>query len=176
MTHDLKILPEYFTAVWDGIKAFEVRKDDRPFEVGDILCLHEINCGVLTGRTIKAEVTYVLRHPDYCKEGYCILSIKVAQQQTVKPHEKGDRSIVAASNVLAKDALAVDTLCKQILEYKRLLKLAVEDLEELHSEADCSCNCYKGEKAESCQFIKCWTWRYADEALKLIGGTDVRNI
>lgn len=174
--HELKILPEYFVAVRDGIKRFEVRKDDRPFEVGDILCLHEINCGVLTGRTIKAEVTYVLRHPDYCKEGYCILSIKVAQHQTVSHMRKGDRSIVAASNVLAKDALAVDTLCKQILEYKRLLKLAVEDLEELHSEADCSCNCCKGEKAESCQFIKCWTWRYADEALKLIGGTDVRNI
>lgn len=84
MVHELKILPEYFVAVRDGIKKFEVRKDDRPFEVGDILCLHEINCGVLTGRTIKAEVTYVLRHPDYCKEGYCILSIKVAQQQIVK--------------------------------------------------------------------------------------------
>lgn len=94
MVHELKILPEYFVAVRDGIKKFEVRKDDRPFEVGDILCLHEINCGVLTGRTIKAEVTYVLRHPDYCIEGYCILSIKVAQQQTVKqlvvePNAKG---------------------------------------------------------------------------------------
>lgn len=87
--HELKILPEYFVAVRDGIKKFEVRKDDRAFEVGDILCLHEINCGVLTGRTIKAEVTYVLRHPDYCKEGYCILSIKVAQQQVVK-HGKWD--------------------------------------------------------------------------------------
>lgn len=84
MVHELKILPEYFVAVRDGIKKFEVRKDDRPFEVGDILCLHEINCGVLTGRTIKAEVTYVLRHPDYCKEGYCILSIKVAQQLVVE--------------------------------------------------------------------------------------------
>ena len=35
--HELKILPEYFVAVRDGIKKFEVRKDDRPFEVGDIL-------------------------------------------------------------------------------------------------------------------------------------------
>ena len=57
----------------------------------------------------------------------------------------------------------------ELKEAKRLLKAAVEDLEELHSEADCSCNCCKGEKAESCLFIKCWTWRYADEALKLIG-------
>lgn len=62
-----------------------------------------------------------------------------------------------------------DQLTSQLTEAKKLLKLAIEDLEELHSEADCSCNCCKGEKAESCQFIKCWTWRYADEALKLIG-------
>ena len=82
--HELKILPEYFVAVANGTKTFEVRKDDRPFEVGEILCLREINCGVLTGRTIKAEVTYVLRHPDYCKEGYCILSIKVAQQLVIE--------------------------------------------------------------------------------------------
>lgn len=60
----------------------------------------------------------------------------------------------------------------ELAEAKRLLKAAVEDLEELHSEADCSCNCCKGEKAESCLFIKCWTWRYADEALKLIGGSE----
>ncbi|MBP5431044.1 hypothetical protein [Ruminococcus sp.] len=72
--------------------------------------------------------------------------------------------------------------CRQIAHYddelrkaKELLKAAVEDLEELHSEADCSCNCCKGEKAESCQFIKCWTWRYADEALKLIGGAEDEN-
>jgi hypothetical protein len=56
------------------------------------------------------------------------------------------RGLVAASNVLAKDVLAVDTLCKQILEYKRLLKLAVEDFPDLTD-----------------------MWRYADEALKLIG-------
>lgn len=62
-----------------------------------------------------------------------------------------------------------DQLTSQLTEAKKLLKLAIEDLEELHSEADCSCNCCKGEKAESCQFIKCWTWRYTDEALKLIG-------
>lgn len=71
--------------------------------------------------------------------------------------------------------LAYNEQMIELREAKRLLKLAVEDLEELHSEADCSCNCCKGEKAESCQFIKCWTWRYADEALKLIGGSENEN-
>ena len=66
-----------------------------------------------------------------------------------------------------RDKMLRDTV-EELCEAKRLLKLAVEDLEELHSEADYSCNCCKGEKAESCQFIKCWTWRYADEVEKLL--------
>lgn len=76
MTHNLKILPEYFVEVVRGNKTFEVRKDDRPFNVGDELILYEVNCGRYTGRNIKVIITYILRNPDYCKEGYCILGFK----------------------------------------------------------------------------------------------------
>lgn len=76
MIHDLKILPEYFVEVVRGNKTFEVRKDDRPFNVGDKLILHEVNCGRYTDRNIKVIITYILRNPDYCKEGYCILGFK----------------------------------------------------------------------------------------------------
>jgi hypothetical protein len=80
------------------------------------------------------------------------------------------RGLVAASRVLAKDVLAVDTLCKQILEYKRLLKLAVEDIES----TDNCCLCkYYDNPAESCQTTDdCFVWRYADEAQNLIGGSE----
>lgn len=76
MIHDLKILPEYFIEVVRGNKTFEVRKDDRPFNVGDELMLYEVNCGRYTGRNIKVIITYILRNPNYCKEGYCILGFK----------------------------------------------------------------------------------------------------
>lgn len=77
------------------------------------------------------------------------------------------RTLVAASNVLAKDVLAVDTLCKQILEYKRLLKLAVEDFSNVdyhiyECDMDCDTCPLHGERDN------CLVWRYADEALKLL--------
>jgi len=41
MHHDLKIWPQYFAAVQDGSKTFEIRKNDRGFQKGDTVTLHE---------------------------------------------------------------------------------------------------------------------------------------
>ena len=79
MIHKLKIAPEYFTAVADKMKTFEVRKDDRPFSVYDLLQLCEWVNDHYTGREIMVRVTYILRNTDkaqYCAEGYCILAIR----------------------------------------------------------------------------------------------------
>ena len=59
----------------------------------------------------------------------------------------------------------------ELKEAKRLLKAAVEDMKDVVS-SDSGCRCCKGEEAASCAYIKCWTWRYADEALALIGGEE----
>lgn len=40
-THDLKIWPEHFAAVVSGDKTFEVRVNDRDYQVGDVLHLQE---------------------------------------------------------------------------------------------------------------------------------------
>lgn len=65
--HYLKIWPDFFTALVDGDKNFELRKNDRSFQVGDILHLREYDPVTKTysGHEAVRWVTYVLAHqPD----------------------------------------------------------------------------------------------------------------
>ncbi len=70
----IKIKPEYYKAVLSGLKTFEIRKDDRNYQVGDTVCLNEWDGGDYTGRYTKVTITYVLRDvPEYgLMPGYCI--------------------------------------------------------------------------------------------------------
>lgn len=76
MRHDLKILPEYFNDVWEGKKTFEIRKNDRDYQVGDFLVLKEWEGEEYTGSAIVVEVTYIFDDAKYVKEGYVILGFK----------------------------------------------------------------------------------------------------
>lgn len=73
-THELKILPEYFKAVVSGIKRFEIRKNDRGYNVGDILRLNEYENGKYTGNVHVVEITYIT---DYAQQdNFVVLGIK----------------------------------------------------------------------------------------------------
>ena len=69
--HHLKIWPQYFQALQDGSKNFDVRRDDRNFRVGDFIVFEEFNpdgfgqehgesIGEYTGRQINRQIIYVL--------------------------------------------------------------------------------------------------------------------
>ena len=77
MTHELKISPDYFWDVYYGRKNFELRKDDRGYQVGDQLLLREWVGGEYTGREVMPNkpISYILRNcPEYgLMDGYCIL-------------------------------------------------------------------------------------------------------
>ena len=75
--HYIKILPEYYRAVEQKKKTFEVRYNDRDYKVYDVLHLQEWLNGGYTGREITADVTYILNDSNYCKDGYVIMSIEV---------------------------------------------------------------------------------------------------
>ncbi|MEE1897096.1 DUF3850 domain-containing protein [Flavobacterium rakeshii] len=87
-THELKTLPEYFEAVHNGTKNFEVRKNDRDFKLGDTLILKEFipknHYGenkpikdTYTGRELQTEITYILPLQNLIKTItlYSVLSI-----------------------------------------------------------------------------------------------------
>jgi len=62
IVHDLKCWPEFFAAVRDGFKPFEVRENDRDFRVGDTLRLWEFDpaLNIHTGKFFHRLVTYAL--------------------------------------------------------------------------------------------------------------------
>jgi len=74
--HELKTDPEYFQAQLSGIKNFEVRLNDRDFQSNDTLVLSECVDGKYTGRQICLRITFILDDPQYCKDGYVIMSTK----------------------------------------------------------------------------------------------------
>jgi len=84
--HELKIDHRWFDAVASGAKNFEVRRDDRHYQPGDVLVLREWfdyrwspYGGFYTGRAVMRRVTYVLRHEDFPEaiaEGYCVLGLR----------------------------------------------------------------------------------------------------
>lgn len=75
MMHEIKILPEFFWPVVFGVKNFEVRKNDRPYAVGDYLRFLEYIDGKPTFRDAVREIKYILDDPRFCKEGFVILGI-----------------------------------------------------------------------------------------------------
>lgn len=92
MIHELKILPKYYDAVANGIKTFEIRKNDRNYSVGDTLMLKEfdkdniyhvnwINPQEYTGRELCATITYIFNLKDFLNldEDYVILGIRVRE-------------------------------------------------------------------------------------------------
>jgi hypothetical protein len=76
--HPLKTWPEYFEAIGCGHKTFEARKDDRGFQVGDVLLLEEFDPAksTYTGRHIFMKISYILRGPGFgIESGYCVMSL-----------------------------------------------------------------------------------------------------
>lgn len=89
-TIELKTDPDVFQAVWDSKKNFEIRFNDRNYEVGDTLTLKETRYSgtqmhdgaelIYTGREVDVRVTYILKGPLYgLSEGWVIMSFDDSQ-------------------------------------------------------------------------------------------------
>lgn len=78
--HEIKCHPKYFSRLASGDKSFEIRKNDRDYQVGDILIIKEFDpeqgwpdhggYG-----TITAEITYIT---DFAQAaGYVVMALKI---------------------------------------------------------------------------------------------------
>jgi hypothetical protein len=76
-THTLKTETEFFDAILTGLKSFEVRKNDRDYQVGDTLILVEVSYGnEPTGLKIARRITYILHGGQYgIDPAYCVLGL-----------------------------------------------------------------------------------------------------
>jgi len=78
MRHELKIKPEYFSAVVTGEKTFEIRNNaDRNFQVGDTLILKSWD-GEFNGNYVKRTVSYITDFEQ--KPGYVVLGLVGARE------------------------------------------------------------------------------------------------
>lgn len=81
-THELKTWPQYFQEIRHGHKTFEVRREDRGFQVGDTLLLREYNpeLGVYTRRTTERRVTSILHGGQFgIEDGFVVMSLAVPE-------------------------------------------------------------------------------------------------
>ena len=91
-THELKSWPSQFQAMWTGLKRAEFRRDDRGYQVGDLLELREWDPSrrEYTGFRLTARVMHLVRGPELeVPAGFVVLSIEVLGARVV---DSGARS------------------------------------------------------------------------------------
>lgn len=76
--HTLKTEQPYFNQLWNGLKKFEVRKNDRDYKLNDLLLLQEYDLEdhSSSGKEILVKVTCIMDDERYCKKGFVIMGIK----------------------------------------------------------------------------------------------------
>lgn len=88
--HELKTWPGYFDAVAREVKTFEIRPDDRYFQVGDLLALREWSPSAkdyTPAEPVFREITYVFPGGQFGVEaGFVVLGIRpVAATAVTEP-------------------------------------------------------------------------------------------
>lgn len=79
--YQIRLAANAFDDVASGSRSFELRKKDKDYKVGDILEMLEFKDAKHTGRTIKAEITYVMEDYTGLVDDYCILAIKTMEEK-----------------------------------------------------------------------------------------------
>lgn len=95
--HKLKCWPPFFEETWRGRKTFEIRRNDRIYQVGDILELFEFEPahdgfggGRYTMRMLRARVEFTMTHGEFpgVAEGFIAMGLfKFLAYDTASPDD-----------------------------------------------------------------------------------------
>lgn len=119
LEHELKVASDFFDAVEAGRKPFEIRKGDRPFKVGDILWLREVDLLLAyTGRESRKRITFCLRGWGL-EPGYVALGLAPLTDETRKDdaRDAARYRVVRVSNLFGVSVLAheLDAACDALI-------------------------------------------------------------
>lgn len=93
-THELKLNKRFEWAVWNGDKPFEIRKNDRDYQVGDRIRFHVVddrgNAWNSLLRGITFEITYVLSGWGL-EDGYVALGIREVEPDETEKERTNDK-------------------------------------------------------------------------------------
>lgn len=78
--HNLKIKAEYANAKLKGLKPFEIRLNDRDFQVGDIIKYHCIDSHIVDGNisVLLYEIVYITDYEQ--KDGYIVFTDREVEE------------------------------------------------------------------------------------------------
>jgi len=75
--HELKTIPKYFEDILNNHKSFDIRLDDRQFQLRQALLLREWDgVGYSGAEILVPNIEYIVKHadfPDAIQPGYCVL-------------------------------------------------------------------------------------------------------
>jgi hypothetical protein len=121
--HELKTWPEFFSAILDGRKPFEIRENDRDFDVGDVLHLREWEpdrCAY-TGRETRVRVTYFVGRGAWgLPPNLCVMGIAPL------PSSSGAPPAAPEGVTLPEERLAALTSLYEPISHEEVLALIAE--------------------------------------------------
>lgn len=76
--HQLKINTEFFDQVVSGMKTFEIRLNDRNYEVGDTFDLQEWDGMEFTNRSASGKINYIFTDYEFgLQPNWCVFSFTI---------------------------------------------------------------------------------------------------
>ena len=131
--HIIKLHTRYMEAVNQGQKNFEVRYNDRDYQVGDLLVMYEVdNQGCIRNGLAVKEITYVLKSFEALKSGWVVLGL--APNDSISPEVFLEIIRVMAEK---KEAQMKEGIESKSVDYQKVLDEALAIQKPLEVSESC---------------------------------------